>query len=219
MEIWLDTVNVQAIQQANQFGILAGITTNPSIIADAKRDLEKVLEELLHSQEGPVTAQVIAQDTKEMVQQGQNLFSFSNRLIIKVPVTKQGLEAIHLLSRQGIATMGTVVFHPQQALMAALAGADYVAPYLGRMEKGGKDPWQALTTMLNIFKNYRLRTKILGASIHYPEQVIQCAEIGIDGVTVREDVFEKIVENDSLTIQSVQKFTESWKDVRTGLFK
>src|SRR5947209_968437 len=133
MDIWLDTSNIRMVQKAIRFGILAGVTTNPSIIAQSQRSLEEVLEDLLHYQEGPVTAQVVAEETREMVQQGQNLFAFSNRIIVKVPITKNGLEAIHLLSRQGIPTMATVLFSPRQALMAALAGANYVAPYLSRM--------------------------------------------------------------------------------------
>lgn len=218
MDIWLDTTNIRTVQKAVRFGLLSGVTTNPALIAQSKRDLEEVLEDLLHYQEGPVTAQVVSDDVNEMVQQGQSLYSLSNRLIIKVPVTENGLEAIHLLSRQGIPTMGTVIFQPRQALMAALAGADYVAPYLGRIEKAGGDPWIVLKSILHIFQIYRLNTKILGASLQTVEQIIQYAEIGIYGVTVKDDLFEKLIENDAMTLQGVGQFAKDWQNINTPLF-
>lgn len=218
MDIWLDTTNIGMVQKAVRFGLLAGVTTNPSLIAQSKRDLEEVLEDLLHHQEGPVTAQVVVDGVNEMVQQGQSLYSLSNRLIIKVPLTKNGLEAIHLLSRQGIPTMGTVIFQPRQALMAALAGVDYVAPYVGRLEKMGGDPWSLLKNILHIFQTYRLNTKILGASLQTVEQVVQCAEIGIYGVTVKDDLFENLIETDVMTLQGVEQFAKDWQHVNTPFF-
>lgn len=218
MDIWLDTTNIQTVHKAVQFGLLSGVTTNPSLIAQAGGDIEEVLEHLLHHQEGPVAAQVVANDPFDMVQQGQTLYSLSNRLVIKVPLTKNGLEAIHLLSRQGIPTMATVVFQPRQALMAALAGANYIAPYLGRLEQSGMDPWTILQNMSNLFQNYRLKTKILGASLHTIEHVLKCAEVGIYGVTVKDDLFEKLIENDPLTLAGVEKFAADWKCVQPSLF-
>lgn len=208
MEIWLDTANTEMIQKAMCLGMLTGVTTNPTILAAADRGLEEVLDDLLHYQEGPVTIQVTANDTKEMVQQGQKLASYSNRIIIKVPITENGMQAIQLLSRQGIQTMATVLFSPHQALLAALAGADYIAPYLGRFEKAGGDPWAMLKSIVQIFQNYKLKTKILCASIASVEHFIKCAEIGVYGVTVKDEVFLKIIENHPLTVQSVQKFGE-----------
>lgn len=218
MDIWLDTTNILTIQKAVRFGLLAGVTTNPALIARSKRDLEEVLEDLLHHQEGPVTAQIIAAEVMEMVQQGQNLYSLSNRLIIKIPVTQDGLEAIHLLSRQGISTMATVIFHPRQALLAALAGADFVAPYLGRLEMAGENPWKMLTSIVQIFHNYRLKTKILGASLHTVEHVLQCAEAGIYGVTIKDELFEKLIENDEMTLKGVEQFANDWKNINSSLF-
>ncbi len=218
MEIWLDTTNIQTIHKAVRFGLLAGVTTNPTLIAQTQRDFEEVLEDLLHHQEGPVTAQVVADDTLEMVQQGQSLYSFSNRLIIKVPLTKNGLEAVHLLSRQGIPTMATTIYHPRQALMAALAGADYIAPYLGRLEKSGGDPAAMLKKTVQMFQTYRLKTKILAASLYHIEHVLQCAEAGIYGVTVKDDLFEKLIESDPLTLKGVEQFATDWQTVNTPLF-
>lgn len=218
MDIWLDTVDIKTVQKAVKFGLLSGVTTNPSLIAHSGRDIEEVLEDLLHYQEGPVTAQVVATDTEGMVQQGQSLYSLSNRLIIKIPLTKNGLEAVHLLSRQGIPTMATVIFHPRQALLAALAGANFVAPYIGRIEKEGKNPWDILKTTVHIFNNYRLKTKIVAASLNSVEQVLQCAEAGVYGATVKDELFEKLIENDPSTVNSVEQFSVDWKTVTTPLF-
>lgn len=208
MKIWLDTANNQTIQKAVRLGILSGVTTNPTIISNSRRPEREVLKDLLHYQEGPITAQVMADDAKTMVQEGQTFYSISNRIIIKVPITKDGLEAIHLLSRQGIPTMATVLFTPHQALMAALAGVDYVAPYLSRLEKSGGDPWSTLKSIQDIFHNYKLKTKILGASISTIEQVVKCAEIGIYGITIKDEIFEKLMEDYPLTRQCVAKFAE-----------
>lgn len=218
MDIWLDTANIPVVQKAVRLGLVSGITTNPSLIAQTKRDLEVVLRDLLHYQEGPVTVQIGADSASEMVQQGQILYAMSNRLIIKVPMTKNGLEALHLLSRQAIPTMATVIFHPHQALLAALAGANYVAPYLGRLEKAGGNPWEILTSMVRQFQSYRLKTRILGASLNQIDHVVKCAEAGIYGVTVKEELFEKLIASDPLTVKCVEEFEEDWKTINTSLF-
>ncbi|WP_039360927.1 MULTISPECIES: transaldolase family protein [Candidatus Protochlamydia] len=218
MEIWLDTTNVKTIQKAVRVGVLSGITTNPSLIAQAKKDMESILEDLLHYQEGPVTVQVISQETNDMLQQGQMLYSFSNRIIVKVPLTKNGLEALHLLARQGIPTMATVIFHPRQALMAALAGANYVAPYISRIEKLGENPWSMLESLTKTFQQYQLQTKIMGASLNSVDQVIKCAEIGIYGVTLKDDLFEKMIEDYSPTVEGVHQFADEWEHVPTSFF-
>ncbi|MFI0435377.1 MAG: transaldolase family protein [Parachlamydiaceae bacterium] len=218
MDIWLDTANPDAVKKATRFGLLCGVTTNPSLIAQSKRTLQEVLEDLLHVQQGPVTAQVISNDVNEMVEQGKSLYSFSNRLIIKIPLTENGLEAIHLLSRLGIPTMGTIVFNARQALLASLAGADYIAPYLGRLEKIGEDPWLILKTIAHLFTTYRLKTKILGASLQTIEHVLKCAEIGICAVTIKENLFKKMIETDDMTQKSIEQFAIDWKSVKPSPF-
>lgn len=214
MEIWLDTTNIQTVQKAAQCGLLAGVTTNPTLIAHSQRNLEEVLEDLLDKQSGPVTAQVVSDDPLEMVQQGQTLYSFSNRLIIKVPVTKSGLEAIHLLSKQSIPTMATAVYHSHQALLAALAGADYAAPYLGRIEKAGLNPWSTLQTIVHLIHTYRLKMKILAASLQSIDDVMKCAEAGIYGVTLKDGLFEKLIMDDSLTLKAIEQFVADWRTVK-----
>lgn len=217
MDIWLDTTNIQTIQQAVKLGLLAGVTTNPTLIAQSKKSLKGVVEDLLHHQEGFITVQVVTDDVEEIVQQGQNLHLISNRLITKVPLTKNGLEAIHLLSRQGIPTMATLIFHPHQALMAALAGADYVAPYVGRLEKMGGDPWAMLRAIKTIFQTYQINTQILAASLHSIEHVIRCAEIGVYGVTVKDEIFGKLIATDSSTLKGAEQFAADWQTVKGSI--
>lgn len=208
MEIWLDSTNVCAIQKAIKIGLLSGVTTNPALIVEAQRSLEDILDDLMHYQEGPVAVQVNEGSVSEMVQQGQNLYSYSTRVIIKVPMTKEGLEAIYLLSRQGIPTMATAIFHSHQVLTAALAGADFVAPYLSKMVKAGCDPWSMLKTSQQILQNYRLKTKVLGASISTIDQIINCATVGIYGITLKENIFSELVGDQPLTMQALQAFAD-----------
>lgn len=218
MDIWLDTTDIQTVRKAKIMGLLAGVTTNPTLIARAGRDFKEILVDLLLQQEGPVTAQIVAEEPSEMVSQGEMLYSISNRLIIKVPVTTNGLEAIHLLAKKGIPSMATVIYHPEQALMAALAGANYVAPYLGRLEKMGGDPWKILKRIMHMFQTYQVKTKILGASLQSIEHVLQCADVGIYGVTVKDELFEKLIGNASLTLKSVEQFANDWKNVNHSSF-
>lgn len=218
MDIWLDSTNIQTLQTAVRFGLLSGVTTNPTLIAKTGKNIEEVLQDILHYQEGPVAVQVVSTDTFEMVQQGQTFYSLSKRLIIKVPVSKNGLEAIHLLSRQGIPTMGTIVFHPRQAWLASLAGANYIAPYLGRMEKAGIDPWDILKKIAYLLTQSRSKTKIIGASIQTVEHVLKCAEIGIQGVTVKDELFEKLIQDDELTSNIIDQFANDWEKASSSLF-
>jgi transaldolase len=211
MKIWLDTTRISMIETAVRLGLLSGVTTNPKLIAQTKREVEDILKDLLHHQEGPVTIQVVADETSDMVQQGQTFYALSNRLVIKIPLTKNGLEAIHLLSRQAIPTMATAIFHPRQALTAALAGANYVAPYIGRLEAVGGDPWTMLKHMVNVFEVYHLKTKILAASLNSVEHVLKCAEAGIYGITVKDELFEQLIENDALTVKTVEQFHTYWQ--------
>lgn len=214
MEIWLDTTNHEAVEKAARLGILTGVTTNPSLIAKDPRPINIIIENLLDildNQEGPVAVQVVADDAATMIEQGERLHDISDRIIVKVPVTKAGLEAIHILSGDYVPTMATVVFNAKQALMAAMAGADYVAPYVGRIEKSGQDPWKVLTEITTIYKNYDISTKIIAASLGSVEQVMKCAELHVPAVTIRESIFNDLIEDDNLTLDSLAQFDAEWK--------
>lgn len=211
MEIWLDTCDPQAIAAACSFGIVYGITTNPSILAGTHEDPEKVINNLLDLQDGPIAIQVTANNSQEMIRQAKALHSFSDRIIIKVPVTQQGLITIKTLSSEEISTMATAVFQPTQALLAALAGADYVAPYLGRMFDAGIDAYASLQSMVNIYRQQGLKTRILAAAIKSTDQIIACAEMGITAVTLKNALFGQLLADDAYTLDSLKTFAEDWE--------
>ena len=218
MEFWLDTINPKSVQNAARLGLLTGVTTNPELLGKAKQ-VEASLQALLASFEGPLVVQVHAGSGDDMLAQGKALYDFSDRIIVKVPVTKEGLAAIHALTISQIPTMGTCVFGPEQALVASKAGADYVALYLTRLDKAGGDSVDLLKTCVRIFTNYKLETKLLAASISHIEQVEKCAELGIHAVTMKESIFDHLVEEHPLTLDSIQRFNECQKAEDASLFK
>lgn len=211
MEIWLDTCCVNTIKEANRFGIFFGITTNPSIIAKSNQDPEKIVTELLDIQDGPVAVQVTAENAEEMIFQAQALNAQSERIVVKVPATAEGLIAVKNLSREEIPTMLTAVFHPNQALLGALAGTDYIAPYLGRMVDGGIDAFTALQTMLKIYQNYSCKTKILAAALKNTDHITLCAEMGVQAITIKEERLQELLTENPSTIEACEIFNHDWK--------
>lgn len=211
MEIWLDTCDSQTIKAANQFGIVYGITTNPSLLADAQQDPEQVINNLLDLQDGPIAVQVTPSNSEEMIARAKALHAFSDRIIVKVPVTQQGLIAIKALAAEEIPTMATAVFQPTQALLSALAGADYIAPYYGRMFDAGIDAQAALQSMVAIYRQYGFKTKILAAAIRTTDQIITCAEIGVAAVTLKSSIFSRLLADDNDTLESLRVFSEDWE--------
>lgn len=214
MEIWIDSCDSEVIANACRYGIIFGVTTNPSILAKSESDLEKTINQLLDIQEGPVAVQVIADEADAMFRQAQALHSFSDRIIVKVPVTQQGLIAMKRLSEHEVAVMATAVFQPNQALLAALAGADYLAPYIGRMYNSGIDALEALQTMKIMYEKYELRTKLIAAALQSPEQITSCAAMGIHAITVKESLFAQLIADDPYTIDSLEGFAADWEKSR-----
>lgn len=213
MELWLDTCDLETILEARQCGILHGVTTNPTLLAKTNQDPLKVIKSLLDAQSGPVAVQVTRENSEEMLLQARYWRSQSDRLIIKVPLTKEGLQVINGLSKEGIPTMATAIFHQNQALLAAWAGAQYIAPYLGRMFDAGIDAWETLRSMVNIYKKYPIKTKILVAAIKSTEHATLCAEMGLDAITVKKERFAELIEEHPLTLQWVKMFAQDWEEV------
>lgn len=211
MEIWLDTADLDLIESAKSMGILHGVTTNPSIVAKSKIGMEELLEKILQVQNGPVTAQVTALDASKMVEQGRELYHFSNRIVVKVPVTKEGIKAIYSLSAEKIPVMATAVFDLNQVLLGAKAGAVYVAPYFSSMcelEMSGFDQFKSMAALLN---RYQYSTKIIAASLKTAEQVRECAEIGTHAVTMNKDVFLSFIDNHPETMKRIDRFSKDWQ--------
>ncbi len=211
MEIWLDTADFEFIEQAKEMGILHGVTTNPSIVASSNLALEDLLEKILSLQNGPVTAQVTALEAPKMIAQGEALRAFSPRLIVKVPVTAQGLKAIHALTQKKIPVMATAVFDLNQVLLAAKAGATYIAPYFSticELDMSGIDQFHMMQKLL---RGYQYPSKLLAASLKSGEQVRQCLELGVDAVTLNQEVFSSFTEDHEETLSRLEKFEKDWK--------
>lgn len=211
MKIWLDTANLETVKRGAKLGILYGVTTNPAIIAESGKPMRTVLQSLLDIQDGPVTGQVVGHSAQEMIDQGLELYDFSDRIIVKVPVTQEGLEAIQALKAQSIPTMATVVLHPHQALIAALIGADYIAPYIGQIERNGQDPLAMLQAISKCYQNYQVKTEILCASIGSLEQICRCAELGMPHVTLKEALFSQLLATDPKTQERINHFETVWQ--------
>jgi len=201
MEIWLDSTNTSLIKKARKLGILHGITTNPLLLSKEGKHQEAVFQDILSAQSGPVTAEITAVDSEGMILQADHYHQISKRMIIKVPVTVEGLNAIHQLSRQNVVTMATGLLHPNQALLAALAGANYVTPSLSG------NSMEMIQSMAKIFANYKLETKILVASINHVEEIRQCAELGVDAITLNDEVFTDLVESNGMKMQASGQLT------------
>jgi TalC/MipB family fructose-6-phosphate aldolase len=211
MEIWLDTCDSRVIEHANRLGILYGVTTNPSILAEAKEDHNQVIQRLLEVQDGPLAVQVTTFTAEEMIRQAMALHAISDRIIVKIPVVQEGLVAIKTLSQEGVAVMATAVFQCNQALLAAIAGADYVAPYLSRMFDEGIDAFASLDTMATIYKNYRFKTKILAAALRTTDQIMSCASVGVSAVTLKSMLYSQFIANEPATLNSLRAFAEEWE--------
>ena len=209
MQIWLDTAEIPLIERAAKMGVLYGVTTNPSIVAESKMTLEDLIEGILKIQQGPITVQVTAHDATTMVQQAEALYRFSDRIVVKIPAMKEGYEAIHSLSGK-IPTMATAIFDVNQVLLAAKAGATYIAPYYSRICEADIDGIEAIRAMLGLLHRYGFSSQLLAASLRSPEQVKELAQMGAHAVTLKEDVFMGLIENNPLTVQSLARFTHDW---------
>lgn len=214
MEIWLDSTDSELITQASKMGILHGITTNPSIISRSGLPLEDIIEQLIDIQDGPVAIQVVAESTKEMIRQANVLTSHTPRVIIKIPVTPEGIKTIHELAEDNIPVMATAIFEPYQALLALNAGAHYIAPYVGRIIDAGLDAPKTLTLMQQMVNNYDYSSKILAAGLRDLDTILLCASLGIGAVTLNDNLFLKFIEEHPSTTEALTRFRSDWKNAK-----
>ncbi len=210
MEIWLDTVNAAVIKDAAQMGILHGITTNPSIAGASGLCLEELLENLLTLQPGPVTVQVTTTKSETMLVQARALHALSPRIMVKIPVSAEGLKAIHALGQEGIATMATAIFDSNQILLAARAGATYLAPYFSKICENDVDGLDVFKSMLRLLRHYNFPSKLLAASLQSAEQLRECAEVGAHAVTLKDRVFQEFVQEHPSTTECIERFAKDW---------
>ena len=244
MQIFLDTAKIEEIREAVELGVISGVTTNPSLMMRAGRgDYKAVAQEICYLVQGPVSAEVTSTEAEEMVEQAKAIAQWSPHVVVKIPVTAEGLKAIHALSKLtpdpdnicqgcpwrgkcqtdpdvahdlaltwGIRTNATLVFSANQALLAALAGASYVSPFVGRLDDAGNDGMQVVADIVEIFAAYGFETQIIAASIRHPMHIVQAALLGADIATVPYAVLMKAIKH-PLTDVGIERFLADWAKV------
>ena len=210
MKIFLDTANLDAIKKYNDMGLLDGITTNPSLLAKEGGDPQKTMKEISTIIKGDVSLEVVSTTYDGMIEEGRKLREYGNNVIVKCPMTGDGLRACKSLSVEGIPVNVTLVFSPNQALLAAKAGAKYVSPFIGRLDDIGHTGMDLIKEIKQIFTNYNFKTEILVASVRHPQHVVDAGKIGADVVTLPPAVLEKMLKH-TLTDKGLKAFLDDWE--------
>ncbi len=212
VKIFLDTANIDEIREAASWGVLDGVTTNPTLVARTGRKWGEVIQDVLALVDGPISLEVTTTEAEEMIKQGRQLAKLHKNVVVKIQMTTEGLKAIKTLSREGVRINTTLIFSATQAVLAAKAGAKYVSPFIGRLDDQGQDGMQVIREIVEIFRNYDWDCEVLVASIRHPLHVIEAAKLGADIVTLPFDVLKKMTQH-SLTDVGLKRFLEDWKKV------
>ncbi|HZY93438.1 MAG TPA: fructose-6-phosphate aldolase [Candidatus Bathyarchaeia archaeon] len=214
MKIFLDTANIPSIKTFVDMGVLDGVTTNPTLIAKENRDFLELVTEILEIVSGPVNLEVVSQAAEGMTEEGHNLASLGSNVVVKCPMTADGLKAVRSLHKSGIRTNMTLIFSANQALLAAKAGANYASPFIGRLDDAGQEGMELIREILQIYENYHFETEVLVASIRHPMHVVEAAKLGADIATMPPDVLDKMLKH-PLTDIGLKRFLDDWQ--KTGL--
>ena len=215
MELYIDTANLDEIKQAAALGVLDGVTTNPSLIAKENTDYGRRLAQICEVVKGPVSAEVIATDYEGMLREGRDRAKIAPNIVVKLPITVDGLRACKVLSDEGTRTNMTLCFQPLQALMVAKAGAFLVSPFIGRLDDVAEDGMVLIHQIRRIYDNYGLKTKLLAASIRHPKHMVECALAGADVATVPLSVIKQMLSH-PLTDSGLAKFVADYKKAFGG---
>jgi len=213
MKIFLDTANLEAIKLYNDMGLVDGITTNPSLLSKAKGNPAEIMHEIVRVVKGPVSLEVIATKTEEILEEAHNLKKYGQNVIVKIPMIPDGMKAVKKLKQEGIETNVTLVFSASQAILAAKAGASYVSPFIGRLDDIGNEGMIIIKDIVQIFRNYEFRTQVLVASIRHPVHVIEAGKVGADVVTLPPDLLGKMLMH-PLTERGLAAFLSDWEKVK-----
>ena len=212
MKFFIDSANISEIKEALSLGMCDGVTTNPSLVAREKRPFNDVVKEILEAVPGPVSLEVVSLDAKGMVAEAKKLVELGGNVVIKVPLTTEGLKATKILSGEGIDVNETLIFSPIQALMAAKAGAAYVSPFVGRLDDVAQNGMELVEQILSIFDNYGFSTEVIVASVRHPMHVLEAAMLGADIATIPFCVIGQLAKH-PLTDAGIEKFLADWKKV------
>ncbi|MCW2277498.1 fructose-6-phosphate aldolase [Heliophilum fasciatum] len=213
MRLFLDSANIAEIRAANELGVISGVTTNPSLIAKEGRNFQQVVEEITSIVDGPISAEVIGMQAEAMVAEAQELVKIHPNIVIKIPMCAEGLKATAQLSRQGIATNVTLIFSANQGLLAALAGATYVSPFVGRLDDVGQEGMDMVRELVEILAIHDLDTEVIAASIRHPVHVTAAARAGASIATVPYKVLQQMIGH-PLTEAGIEKFLQDWETVK-----
>ena len=209
MKFFLDTANVEYIKEVNEMGVISGVTTNPSLVAKEGRDFNEVIKEITEIVDGPISGEVVSEDAEGMIKEGREIAKIHKNMIVKIPMTGEGLKATKVLASEGIKTNVTLIFSATQALLAANAGATYVSPFLGRIDDVSMVGMDLVRDIAEIFEIHGIDTEIIAASVRNPIHVIEAAKAGADIATVPYNLVMQMVKH-PLTDQGLEKFKADW---------
>lgn len=214
MKIFIDSADVDEIREAASLGLVDGVTTNPSLVAKSGRNFREVIEEICGLVDGPVSAEVTGLEADEMVAEGAEYAAWADNVIIKVPLTREGLKACKRLSSDGIGVNVTLCFSANQALLAAKAGATFISPFIGRLDDIGQDGMELIEEIVQIYDNYpHLETEVLVASVRHPRHVTEAAKLGADVATIPFPVLDKMLHHPKTDL-GLEKFLKDWENAK-----
>lgn len=213
MKFFIDTANVEEIRKAWELGVIDGVTTNPSLISKENRDPMDLLKEICSIVDGPVSAEAVSLDADGMVKEAKELSKIHKNIVIKIPMTENGLRAVKRLSKEGIKTNVTLIFSPSQALLAAKAGATYVSPFVGRLDDISHTGMEIVRDIQEIYENYLFDTEVIVASIRNPLHVVEAAKMGADIATIPYNVITQLIKH-PLTDIGIERFLKDWEKVK-----
>jgi transaldolase len=215
MKIFLDTANLESIQKYLELGIVDGITTNPTLLFKENSDPVDAMKKIVKLVDGPVSLEVVATGFDEMMEESLKLAKYGDNVVVKIPMTSEGLKAVSALTKKNIKTNVTLIFSANQALLASKAGAAYVSPFIGRLDDIGHDGLTLISDIVQIFASYDISTQVLVASVRHPIHVIESAKLGADVVTLPPEILQKMIHH-SLTDKGLDAFLADWEKVKKG---
>ena len=215
MKIFLDTANLESIQKYLELGIVDGITTNPTLLFKENSDPIDAMKKIVKLVDGPVSLEVVATEFDEMMEESLKLAKYGDNVVVKIPMTSEGLKAVNALTKKNIKTNVTLIFSANQALLASKAGASYVSPFIGRLDDIGHDGLTLISDIVQIFASYDISTQVLVASVRHPIHVMESAKLGADVVTLPPEILQKMIHH-SLTDKGLDAFLADWEKVKKG---
>jgi len=213
LKLFIDTANLDEIREISSWGVLDGVTTNPTILSREKMDYRTLINAILKLVDGPISVEAVNEKAEKIIEEAKMLSKISENIVVKIPITPEGLAATKVLSKEGVKVNMTLVFSVKQSILAAKAGATYASPFLGRLDDIGSDGMTLLSDIVTVYQNYGFKTQIIAASIRSPQHVVDAALIGADVCTIPYKVFTQMVRH-PLTDKGIERFLNDWKKVK-----